>query len=362
MTSRRFIGILTGGGDCPGLNAVIRAVVKAAATRGCDTTGFLDGYTGLVEGRFMALGPPAISGLLHRGGTILGTNNRDNPFCFPVRAGGKITGYRDMSLRVMENLERYNISCLIAIGGDGTLAISRELARLGAPLIAVPKTIDNDIVGTDQAFGFDTAVRTATEALDKLHTTAESHARVMVLELMGRNAGWIALESGLAGGADVILIPEIPWDIQAVARKLLDRKARGKPFSVVVVSEGVKTPEGEAVYREFLEGSHEPFRLGGVGHVVGHLVAQATGMETRVTVLGHIQRGGSPSPLDRVLATRFGVAALELAVEGRYGLMVRMAGGAISAVPLDDTRGIKMVPVDGQLVSSARAIGISFGD
>ncbi len=361
MRAPGFIGVLTGGGDCPGLNAVIRAIVKTANARGYEVVGFLDGYTGLVQGRFMCLGAPVISGLLHRGGTILGSNNRDNPFQFPVSKGGGLV-YEDMSNRVLANLERYNVDCLIAIGGDGTLAISREMAQKGAKIVAVPKTIDNDIVSTDQTFGFDTAVRTATDALDKLHTTAESHNRVMVLELMGRHAGWIALESGIAGGADVILIPEIPWRPEVICAKVLARKATGKSFSVVVVAEGVQAPGGELVYRERVEGSAEPMRLGGIGYGVGHVLAEGTGMETRVTVLGHIQRGGSPSPMDRMLATRFGVAAAQMAVSGQHGRMVRIEGREISNVSLAETSGIKKVPADSELVACARAIGITFGD
>ena len=240
------LGILTGGGDAPGLNAVIRAVAKVTWAEGAELYGFRNGYSGLIKGDYLRLEKPHISGLLHKGGTMLGTNNRDNPFNFPVKKGDSIV-YKDMSDKAIQNLENLQIDCLIVIGGDGSLAIGRELSEKGAKIIGVPKTIDNDLAGTDQTFGFDTAVTTATDALDKLHTTAESHHRVMVLELMGRYAGWIALYSGVAGGADVILIPEIPWSMDKVAEKINSRKDEGKPFSIIVVAEGAKTPQGEQV-------------------------------------------------------------------------------------------------------------------
>jgi len=356
------LGVLTGGGDSPGLNAVIRAVAKTAFNQGYEVIGFLDGYSGLVEERYIILNPKVISGLLHRGGTILGANNRDNPFHYPIKEDGQVV-YRDMSDQALLTLDRLGIKALITIGGDGTLAGAAELAAKGAKIIGVPKTIDNDLLATDQTFGLDTAGTTDTEALDRLHTTAESHHRVMVLELMGRYAGWIALQSGLAGGADVILIPEIPWRIEKVAKKILERKAQGKPFSIVVVAEGVKTPEESYVVRDWVEGSVEKARLGGVGQVIGRLIEEHTGIETRVTILGHIQRGGSPTPFDRVLATRFGVMAAQLAIKGVYNVMVRLQGQDVNYVPLEEVvRGTRRVPPDGQLVQTARAIGISFGD
>ncbi|BCV21996.1 6-phosphofructokinase [Moorella sp. Hama-1] len=356
------LGILTGGGDCPGLNAVIRAATKTAFSHGYEMIGFLDGYTGVVEGRYIKLDRPAISGLLHRGGTILGTNNRSNPFYFPVRENGEII-YRDLSDRAVARLEEMAIEALLVVGGDGTLAGARDFKAKGARVIGVPKTIDNDLAATDQTFGFDTAVRTATDALDKLHTTAESHHRVMVLELMGRYAGWIALYSGLAGGADVILIPEIPWRIEGVLAKIEARRAEGKPFSIVVVAEGVKSQAGELVVQRRVEGSVEKVRLGGIGQMVGQMIEEQSGIETRVTVLGHIQRGGSPSSYDRVLATRFGVAAAGLAVKGVHGVMVCLRGNDIAHVPLEDAVGKpRTIPEDHQLLATARAIGISFGE
>ncbi|NLW08215.1 MAG: 6-phosphofructokinase [Clostridia bacterium] len=356
------LGILTGGGDCPGLNAVIRAAAKTAYRHHYELIGFRDGYAGLVEGRYLQLDPPAISGLLHRGGTILGTNNRKDPFNYPVKENGRLS-YRDMSDWAMERLQEMGIEVLLVVGGDGTLSGARDFKHKGVRVIGIPKTIDNDLAATDQTFGFDTAVRTATDALDKLHTTAESHHRVMVLELMGRYAGWIALYSGLAGGADVILIPEIPWHIDGVLAKIRARQAEGKPFSIVVVAEGIKSPQGELVVKRVVEDSAEKVRLGGAGQMVGKLIEERGGIETRVTVLGHIQRGGSPSAYDRVLATRFGQAAAELAIQGIHGVMVCLQGSEISHVPLEEAVSkLRTIPPDHQLIQTARAIGISFGE
>lgn len=357
------IGIITGGGDCPGLNAVIRAAAKTLFTGGVEVLGFRDGYRGIIEKDWMSIDKKAISGLLHRGGTILGTNNRDNPFNYPVKTGDGNTEYRDLSDQLLENTRELKMDNLISIGGDGTLSIARELVAKGTHIVGVPKTIDNDLAATDQSFGFDTAVATATGALDKLHTTAESHHRVMVLEVMGRYAGWIALWSGVAGGADVILIPEIPWSLESIMEKITDRQREGKPFSIIVVAEGTPGPNGKQVIRERIEGSGDPLRLGGIGQVIGALVEQATGMETRVTVLGHIQRGGSPSPLDRILATRFGVVAAELAMSGRSGLMVALKGKRIVSVPLEEaTKKPSLVQLDNEVLLAARSTGICFGD
>lgn len=358
----RKLGILTGGGDCPGLNAVLRAVVKTAMARGYEVIGFLDGFSGVVEERYMFLNASAISGLLHRGGTILGTNNRDNPFHYPVRRG-EGTEYEDRSQQALVNMDRLGLEALITIGGDGTLAVGRDLTEIGARIVGVPKTIDNDLAATDQTFGFDTAVTTATEALDRLHTTAESHHRIMVLELMGRYTGWIALQSGLAGGADVILIPEIDWKLEKVVAKIEERRRRGRAFSIVVVAEGVKTPAGERVISRRVEGSEEAVRLGGIGQVVGQMLEEASGIETRVTVLGHIQRGGSPTAFDRVLATRFGVKAVQLAIAGSFGVTVCLRGNEVTSVSLEEaTRKPRGVDPGSELVATARAIGISFGD
>lgn len=357
------LAILTGGGDCPGLNAVIRAAVKTILPHGWQAIGLVNGFSGLVEGNYRELDGTAISGILHRGGTILGTNNRDNPFEYPVKDGNGVIQYIDRSDEALANMERLGITCLLAIGGDGTLAIARDLAKKGANVVGVPKTIDNDLAATDKTFGFDTAVDVATDALDRLHTTAESHHRVMVLELMGRYAGWISLVSGMAGGADVILIPEIDWQLENVKETILKRKAAGKAFSLVVVAEGAKASGGDMVVKERIEGSSDPIRLGGIGAYVGKLIEEATGMETRVTTLGHIQRGGSPIPSDRLLATRYGVAGATLALNGQYGKMAALQGDKITAVTLEEaTHRLKTVDPAGELVQSAKAIGISFGD
>ncbi len=356
------LGILTGGGDAPGLNAVIRAVAKVTWAQGAKLYGFRNGYSGLIRGDYLRLEKPHISGLLHKGGTMLGTNNRDNPFNFPIEEGNNIV-YRDMSDKAIQNLESLQIDCLIVIGGDGSLAIGRELYEKGAKIVGVPKTIDNDLMGTNQTFGFNTAVTTATDALDKLHTTAESHHRVMILELMGRYAGWIALYSGVAGGADVILIPEISWSMDKVAEKINSRRDEGKPFSIIVVAEGAKTPQGEQVVRKTIKGSGDPIRLGGISHLVAQMVEETTGFESRATVLGHVQRGGSPSPFDRILATQYGEAAARLALSGKFGKMISLKNGEITSLDFEKIPSdCRKVPVDHPLIKVAKNTGISFGD
>ncbi|MDI6907380.1 MAG: ATP-dependent 6-phosphofructokinase [Thermoanaerobacterales bacterium] len=359
----RRIGILTGGGDAPGLNAVIRAVTKTAAHFGYGVVGFEDGFGGLLQGRARVLTPRDVVGILPKGGTILGTTNRDNPFHYPVEDDGQ-TVYKDASDLAMANIAREGVDVLIVVGGDGSLTIARDFyQKKGLPVIGVPKTIDNDLAATDQTFGFDTALTTAMEALDKLHTTAESHHRVMVLEVMGRYAGWIALAAGLAGGADVILIPEIPFDIEKVREKVLARKADGKHFSIIVVAEGARPRGGEMVVKRVVRESFDQIRLGGIGEVVGEQVERLTGMETRVTVLGHLQRGGSPTAFDRLLATRLGAAAVELAAAGRFGQMVCLKGGAVASVPLAEAvGGMRAVPLDGDLIRTARYLGLCLGD
>ncbi|SFG45811.1 6-phosphofructokinase 1 [Desulfotomaculum arcticum] len=362
-TAVRRIGVLTGGGDAPGLNAVIRAVVKTAIREyGMTVLGFENGFGGLIKNQVRELTENNVVGILPRGGTILGTTNRDNPFHYPVVRGNEKV-FVDVSDRIFENVSIHGIEAVIVIGGDGSLAIGKELYDKGLKVVGVPKTIDNDLSATDQTFGFDTALTTATEAIDKLHTTAESHHRVMVLEVMGRYAGWIALASGLAGGADVILVPEIPYNIDIVAEKINARSQEKKKFSIIVVAEGAKSIGGEMVVNKRVEDSFDPVRLGGVGNVVAQQVESLTGKETRVTVLGHLQRGGSPTAFDRILATRYGTGAVNLLAEGKFGRMVCLKGQNIEDVPLGEAIGeLHNVPINGELVKVARQLGICLGD
>lgn len=357
------IGVLTGGGDCPGLNPVIRAVVKTAIVKyGYEVIGFKDGYKGLVENKFVKLERDDVSGLLDRGGTILGTSNKHNPFKYRVDINGNVE-YRDMSKRILENIDMFGIDCMVFIGGDGTLTSARDLMKMGVKGVGVPKTIDNDLSATDITFGFMTAVYTATEAIDKLHSTAESHHRVMILEVMGRYAGWIALEAGISGGADVILIPEIPYDINKVAHKVMERKNRGKSFSIIVVAEGAKNTEGDMVISKVVKDSPDPVRLGGVGNKIAEEIEKITGIEARVTVLGHLQRGGAPVPYDRVLSTRYGVHAVELINQEKFGMMVSLKGSSITEVPIDEAVStLKTVDPKGELVNIAKSLGVGFGD
>lgn len=359
---RRF-AVLTGGGDCPGLNAVISAVVKTFLQNDCDIYGVPNGFNGLVNGQLIPMDFASVSGILPRGGTILGTTNRDNPFKFAVEENGELV-YYDMRDRVVENLQKYDIEALVVIGGDGSLNIGAKLAReCGIKVVGVPKTIDNDLPCTERTFGFDTAMAMATEAVDRLHTTAESHHRVMALEVMGRYAGWIALHSGIAGGADVILIPEIPYNIDSVIKKIYERKAAGKNFSIIVVAEGAKPVGGEMTVARRVEGSFEPIRLGGVGEKLVREIEEKTGIESRCTVLGYLQRGGSPTPFDRVLSTRYGVAAAEACLRGEYNVMVSLFHDKIVTVYIQKAASTpKSVPVDSEIINTGRQIGICFGD
>ena len=338
----KSVGILTGGGDCPGLNAVIRAVVRRADAAGWQAVGVREGWRGLVEPIFEDLGPAQVSGILPRGGTIVGTS-RTNPF--------KLEGAVE---RVLQNFRDRELAALVAIGGEDTLGVAARLyAEHQLPVVGVPKTIDNDLSGTDYTFGFDTAVSIATEAIDRLHTTAESHNRVMVVEVMGRHTGWIAVMSGIAGGADVILVPEIPVDFEEVAESIRKRHARGKNFSIVVVSEGCELP-GLSDAEERDQFGHVTLSKRGVGDALGQEIEQRTGYETRVTVLGHIQRGGSPTSRDRVLATRFGLKAADLALAGEFGLMAALHGDDVVAVPLAEaTAELKRVPPEWMDVARA---------
>ncbi len=357
------IGISTGGGDAPGLNAVIRAFTKTAISEfGWEVIGIRDGFDGLIKpDHIMPLGLDDIRGITSRGGTILGTTNRGNPFKYPVHEDGKVV-LKDISDEVMANYHRLGLDGMVIIGGDGTIGIGHRLAQKGMKIVGVPKTIDNDLTSTDQTFGFDTAVNTATDAIDKLITTAESHHRVMVVEVMGRDAGWIALYSGIAGAVNVVLIPEIPFDIQHVADEVYKRSEAGKSYSIVVVAEGAKPKGGDVIYAEF-DPTKGVARLGGIGNWVGQQIAERTGLETRVTVLGHIQRGGSPTPFDRILATRYGTHAAHLINDDKFDHMVILRGGKIMGAPIEEAvAGIKCVDPNGDEVMVAKDTGIYFGD
>ncbi len=374
------VAISTGGGDAPGLNAVIRAVVLSALSRGWECVGILRGFDSVLARRgaggwqgperrrsghptgLIPLGADEVRGITHLGGTILGSTNRGNPFRWPVtQADGSVTEI-DRSHELVETLRGAGVDALVSIGGDGSLKIAYELWQLGLPVVGVPKTIDNDVYGTEATFGFDTAVSTATDAIDKLHSTAESHDRVMVVELMGRYAGWIALHSGVSGSADVILIPEIPFDIDRVCEKIMEREMLGRRFSIVVAAEGARPRGGELVLRdEGAAGRAE--RLGGIGAVVAEAIAERTGKETRSLVLGHLQRGGSPTTFDRLLALRFGAAAVAAIADGAFGHVVVYAPPNVDRRPLADIQGrSRLVPTGSGVIQTAKSLGTSFGD
>jgi phosphofructokinase-like protein len=356
------IGIVTGGGDCPGLNAVIRAVAKAAAKRGWECLGILGGYEGLLEPRrTMPLDYVALSGLLTRGGTILGTANRGR-FSAKVGHGQSRALPRELLEGVKQGMEALGLFGLVSIGGDGSLSIAHQLHQHGVPLVGVPKTIDNDLEGTLLTFGFDSAVACATDALDRLHTTAESHNRVMVLEVMGRYAGWIALYAGVAGGADVILIPEVPFTYDSICAKIQEREGLGKKFTLVIVAEGAREKDGGFVTAGTATKAGEA-RLGGIGAVVSAELEKRTGKESRVCVLGHLQRGGSPTTFDRALCSMFGAMAVELLAAKDFGKMVAHLGPQVGAIKISQAVGkLKTVRPDSNLVRTARALGISLGD
>lgn len=362
MSEVRRIAVNTGGGDAPGLNAVIRAVVKSAEAQGWEVFGIRDSYDGLFEDDgIVRLDSRAVSGITHLGGTILGTTNRGNPFSWPVKgADGSVTR-EDRSQEVVDAIHANGFDAVVAIGGDGSLEIAHKLSKMGVNIVGVPKTIDNDLAATTTTFGFSTAVETATDAIDKLHSTAEAHERVMVVELMGRTAGWISLYAGVAGTADVILIPEIPYDMDAVCAKIEERYEEGGPqFAIVVVAEGAYPVGGEAVFNR----THgQQVRLGGIAAIVAEEIRQRTGRETRDLVLGHLQRGGGPNSLDRLLALRFGAAAVRLVAAGQFGCMVALDPPKVLGVPLEVAIAkIKHVPVDGDIVATARALGVCMGD
>ena len=369
------IGILTGGGDCSGLNAVIYGVTKAAILQyGVEVVGFLRGYAGLYTGEHVQLTLEKISGITHLGGTILKSSAKDNLFNYKVKGKDGKETYQDVSDVAMANLKRLGIDALVVLGGDGTLTSARDFARKGLPVVGIPKTIDNDLPSTDMTFGYNTALESIADALDKIHTTAASHDRIMVVEVMGRNAGWLALEGGIAGSADVILIPEIPYDINKVVAKIKERDAQNKLFTVIVVSEGAKEKDGAQVVKEVMNDRPDKIRLGGAGEALtSKLQKMITNHEVRNTSLGYIQRGGITSQLDRVLSLNYGVTALELLMKGTYGHMVQLKDGTMKSISLEEVvgrgqtgetsaGGKKTVDPKGRLVKTAKAIGISFGD
>ncbi len=355
---KKRIAVLTGGGDCPGLNAAIRAVAKAAILNyGIEVLGVKDGYLGLIENRYKPLSYDDVSGILSEGGTFLGASNKANPFRYHTYSGK----FKDVSDIVLRNVKRMGINGLVCIGGDGTLSVAYKLYKKGLSLVGVPKTIDNDLQATDFTIGFDSAVVTATEAIDKLHTTAQSHHRVMVIEVMGRYAGWLALYAGVAGGGDIIIIPELPYDINKICKRVIERYKKGKRFSIIVVSEGARPRRGRMVVKKLVKDSTDPLRLGGIGNKIADDVEKLTGLEARVTVLGHLQRGGSPSPFDRILATRLGTFACDLAVRGEFGKMAALKGQDIKAVDLREAvKSIRKVNLKNPVIKTALSVGTSF--
>ena len=362
MAEKENVAILTGGGDCPGLNAVIRAIVTSSLQAGLNIYGIRDGFGGLIEDKIKLLQAEDVAEILARGGTILGTTNRDNPFHYAVQTPDGVV-FEDRHQVAIENLRKYNIKMLFTVGGDGSLKIASELAKVGVKVIAVPKTIDNDISGTERTFGFDTAMSVAAEALDRLKTTADSHHRVMVLEVMGRYAGWIALHAGVAGGADCILIPEIPFERERIFAAIEKRRQAGQKSSLVIVAEGAKELGGELTIARLVEDSFEKIRLGGIGNKVAEMIETALQIESRCTVLGYLQRGGTPTPYDRVLATRYGVAAFEAYQNGEMNVLVALKADEIITVPIVSVADKpRFVDVQGELVRFARKLGVCLGD
>jgi ATP-dependent phosphofructokinase / diphosphate-dependent phosphofructokinase len=360
MTATRTIGLLTGGGDCPGLNAVIRACVLAAARRGIRVLGIEDGYLGLIEGRARELGPSDVREILAVGGTILGTSNRADPFRYHA---GDPPAATDVSADCLRTLERRGIEALIVVGGDGSLGLAQRLAGLGVNCIGIPKTIDNDVRGTDLSFGFMTAVTTSIDALDRLKTTAASHGRVIVMEVMGRHAGWIALYAGIGAGADLILMPEVPFDTGRVCEAISRARAQGRRSAVICIAEGAAPRGGHVSISQIVPGAPEPLRLGGISQRIAAEIESQTGIESRYVVLGHVQRGGSPVAIDRILASHFGVRGMDLIASGARNRMVAWNGGTLADVDLRvPASGQRLVTPDEPLVHAARELGISFGD
>jgi ATP-dependent phosphofructokinase / diphosphate-dependent phosphofructokinase len=363
MKKQKRIAILTGGGDCPGINAVIRAVAKKAIIEyGMEVMGIEDGYHGIVNNRYRKLEYNDVSGILTLGGTILGTSKTANPYRYAIQQGNRLR-FKDMSETAIRNIKNLDLACLVCIGGDGTLGIAHKLFKNGIPIIGVPKTIDNDLIGTDITFGFDSAVWVATEGIDRIHTTAESLHRIMMIEVMGHKVGWIALYSGVAGGGDIILIPEIPYDVNLIAEKVMERNKKGKRFSIVVVAEGAKPKGGDIVIQRIVKESSDPIRLGGISFVLGRQIEKMTGLETRIVVMGHLQRGGSPTPFDRILATQLGTKVVEMIEEKAFGNMVGIRKNSLIKVPLKEVaKGYKKVPLNHPLIKAARSVGTCFGD
>lgn len=359
---KRRLAILTGGGDCPGINAVIRAVTKKAILKyGMEVIGILDGYEGLIHNKYRELNFDDVSGILTLGGTILGTTNKANPFHYAVQDGSSLR-FENRSADILKNIEALKIEGLVCVGGDGTLWISHQLHQLGVPLVGVPKTIDNDVRGTDISFGFDSAITIATEGIDRIHTTAQSHHRIMLVEVMGRKAGWIALYAGIAGGGDVILIPEIPYRLEKIVACINKRREQGRLFSIIVVAEGAMPSGGEATIKRIVPDSAEQIRLGGISLILGTQLEKLMGLETRSVVMGHLQRGGAPTPFDRILATRLGSKAVDLIKDKHYGQMVSVAGDHLTEIPLELVApGPRLVPAGYGLLEAGRAIGTCFG-
>ncbi|MEE9348944.1 MAG: ATP-dependent 6-phosphofructokinase [Flavobacteriaceae bacterium] len=355
------IGILTGGGDCPGLNAVIRGVAKPAHDQGLTVLGIEDGFEGLVEGKAHELYNKDVSGILAQGGSILGSSNKGDPFHWPEEVGDEIK-IMNRSKKAMRNYEAWNLDAVIAIGGDGTMHISNKLSKMGMNIVGVPKTIDNDLEATDQTFGHDSATYVVSMALDRLRTTASTHHRVMVIEVMGRYAGWIALHGGISGGADIILLPEFPFDWEVVYDKVMQRNMQGKRFSLVCVAEGAKAIDGKMIVKAKDIKRTDPIQLGGIAEHVSKMISDNTGLECRYTVLGHLQRGGTPTPYDRILSTKFGTYAITLAIKKKFGRMVALRGTDITSVTIEDAiKKQKLVSKKSQTVISAIKVGVSFG-
>jgi 6-phosphofructokinase 1 len=358
----RRIGVLTAGGDCPGLNAVVRGVAKHALKNGIEVLGFKNGFDGLVKNQFIELDDKAVSGILTRGGTILGTSNIANPFKYTLPPLGSVEEPKDVSSAVLHTIKVNKLDAIVTIGGDGTLSMSQKFIEMGVPIVGVPKTIDNDLSATDFTFGFDSALSIATEAVDRIHTTAESHHRVMILETMGRYAGWIALRACIAGGGDVCLIPEIPYSDEAIIEAIESRQLKGKTFSIIVAAEGAVNEKGEMAVQKTVASSTDPIRLGGISSRIAAMLEEKLQVECRVVVLGHLQRGGTPTAFDRWLSTRFGTEAVELLLQGKTGYMVALRGTDIVSVPIKDAVAqLKRVDPKGEEVRTALNVGTSFG-